>query len=305
MAVLLKLNGGLGNQLFQAAFALSIAEKTGKQVWIDTSFIEEHRTSGQVTPREVALGVFPKFPLQIAPRTWYKRVQNFRTKLHYRAYNRLLKKLGRKPAFSSVHQHQGDFFKVDQRSFDTSGDLIYVDGIFQNEAFFKESADTVRTIFTFPPFSTTAASDLARRIAQQEAPVSIHVRGGDYLTAKDVAGVLTVCPVEYYQQAVAWIKQRVPAATFFVFSDDMPHARQVLASVEGCEFVDVSSLSAPQDDMHLMTLCQHHIIANSTFSWWGAWLGKNPGKHVVAPLDYFPNLNVHGSQMCPPSWQLL
>ena len=113
--------------------------------------------------------------------------------------------------------------------------------------------------------------------------VSLHVRRGDYLNLKNI-GVLDV---DYYKQAVAYIRKNVEKPTFYIFSDDLDWCKKSLGFLDDCIYVDRTETEI--DDLKLMSCCQHNIIANSSFSWWGAWLNKNPKKTVIAPKSWLLN----------------
>ena len=113
--------------------------------------------------------------------------------------------------------------------------------------------------------------------------VSLHVRRGDYLNLKNV-GVLDV---DYYMKSVEYIRKNVEKPIFFVFSADLEWCKNSLGFLEGCIYVDRTQTEI--DDLKLMSFCQHNIIANSSFSWWGAWLNQNPKKTVIAPKSWLLN----------------
>ncbi|MCP3973307.1 MAG: alpha-1,2-fucosyltransferase [bacterium] len=138
------------------------------------------------------------------------------------------------------------------------------------------------------------------RLRQSSQPIAVHVRRGDYLK---LAGS-PVLPMSYYERAVDLIRQWVPDSEFFVFSDDPEWARTNLhLDVRRVEFVDINSEAAPHEDLRLMSSCKGHIIANSTLSWWGAWLSERPEKCVIAPKYWFSG--VAESARIPDQWVTL
>ena len=133
--------------------------------------------------------------------------------------------------------------------------------------------------------------------------VSLHVRRGDYISPDGTQTLLGgICTKEYYQTAIELIKQRVGKLFFAVFSDDVNWARENLHLPEYTLFVDWHSGKNSFRDMQLMSLCSHHIIANSSFSWWGAWLGNNPEKIVIAPKKWMNVDDPQNDYRCPESW---
>lgn len=128
---------------------------------------------------------------------------------------------------------------------------------------------------------TEQAEVLAERISDSPA-VSVHVRRGDYLDASHGGMYTGICTEGYYQKAMERIRKSVPDAVFYVFSNDTDWAKAHFAGKD-CVVAEGGTEDTGYQDMYLMSLCQHHIIANSSFSWWGAWLGRNPEKKVIAP----------------------
>ena len=162
--------------------------------------------------------------------------------------------------------------------------LIYFKGFYQSERYFVDVAGEVREAFAFHP---ELASEQTRRLAEQikadALAVSLHVRRGDYLQPSVWRNTGGVCCLPYYKRAIAEMQRRVGGAHFYVFSDDPEWCRANLPLDETAVFVDWNKKADSWQDMMLMSLCRHNIICNSTFSWWGAWLNNNPGKTVLAP----------------------
>lgn len=160
-------------------------------------------------------------------------------------------------------------------------------GYFQSERYFKPFADEVRREFQpLVPLPWTVFKGW----------VSIHVRRGDYLTFPEHH---PPCTVEYYREAMS----RFPNEHFIVFSDDMPWCKENLRGPR----IEYSEGFYPFADLHRMSLCDHHIIANSSFSWWGAWLGKNPGKRVIAPKRWFgpKKAGWNTKDLLPQGWEAI
>jgi Glycosyl transferase family 11 len=176
---------------------------------------------------------------------------------------------------------------------------IYLDGYWQSEQYFIEFADKIRVDFTFKlPFSEKNA-EIAKQISQANA-VSLHVRRGDYVTNRKNV-FLGVCSLEYYQKAISQIKAKLDSPVFFVFSDDIDWAKNNLNLDKSSVFISHNKNVESYNDMRLMSLCKHNIIANSTFSWWGAWLNSNPNKIVITPLQWFAN-GQDAADLVPSTW---
>ena len=157
----------------------------------------------------------------------------------------------------------------------------YFQGFWQTERYFLPVARSLRTAFTFRQPMDAGNIRIAEEIGSCDA-VSIHVRRGDYVKKRRLETIGSVCSPRYYRDAIEQIRARVAQPRFFVFSDDPAWVRENL-KVDDALHVDINAGGASFRDMQLMSLCKHNIIANSSFSWWGAWLNANPGRLVLAP----------------------
>jgi len=162
----------------------------------------------------------------------------------------------------------------------------YLVGYWQSEKYCLEEAAQIRTDFAFRFRPENQNAEVVRQINQVNA-VSLHVRRGNYANNPRTNATHGLCSLEYYQTAIQYIAGRVEHPHLFVFSDDVEWAREHLKINCPCQYVEHNHGAESYNDMRLMSLCQHHIIANSSFSWWGAWLNANPGKIVVAPNRWF------------------
>jgi len=154
--------------------------------------------------------------------------------------------------------------------------LNYFDGYFQSEKYFADCIEDIRKEFQFKD---------KLKIPEGNA-VAIHIRRGDYVKLADIH---LVCTPAYYENAIAYIQSHVENPTFYVFSEDLEWVRQNINIPSNSVFVDYNQDMPSSHDMQLMSLCKHNIISNSSYSWWAAWLNKNPGKIVVAPDKWFAN----------------
>jgi hypothetical protein len=144
--------------------------------------------------------------------------------------------------------------------------------------------------------------EMAHRIGGEESAVSIHVRRGDYVSDAGTNRFHGTCSVDYYHDAVDRISGFAPASHFFVFSDGIDWAKENLRLRQPVTYVDFNDGEKNYEDLRLMSLCKHHIIANSSFSWWGAWLNPNPDKIVIAPKKWFNDPSINTDDLIPNSW---
>ncbi|MBO6026291.1 MAG: alpha-1,2-fucosyltransferase [Bacteroidales bacterium] len=171
-------------------------------------------------------------------------------------------------------------------------------GTWQSQRFFEGAEADVRAALTFKEELLNEPTRKLREEITGCNSVSLHVRHDDYLSATYAQGFSGICTKAYYQNAIAFIKQKTVNPKLFVFSDDISWCRENL-DVGSAVFVDCNHGAESWQDMYLMSCCKHNIIANSTFSWWGAWLNANPAKIVVAPDKWWNGLD---DDVVPDTW---
>lgn len=182
----------------------------------------------------------------------------------------------------------------------------YHSGVFQSEKYFKDVCEEVRRAFVFHPFDNGKNLMLQNKMAQENS-VAIHIRkGNDYQNGEPY---INTCTIEYYSKAIEYIKERVQNPVFYVFTDNPKWVEKNLAGIVDYTLVDWNPAVGKGNhyDMQLMSCAKHNIIANSTYSWWGAWLNSNPYKIVVGPKQWFNPLcakfnKVKDLKIIPDSW---
>ncbi len=266
--IIVRLRGGLGNQLFQYAAAKALADHHHTELKLDLYTYTKHK--------------YRKFELSHFN---IDATEATRSEVHrFTGSNPLMRYLNKREnyfycpgVFAQPHYHfYEDFFSL-------PGD-IYLSGYWQSERYFKPSAAVIKSQFTPKlPLGERSAS-LQKKIMTEES-VSIHVRRGDY-TATGYSGFFGLLQKDYYDRAIATIRANISNPVFYIFSDDPAWCKQNFSDL-GATFVDYNKGDDAFKDMLLMSSCRHNVIANSTFSWWGAWLNANPQKKVIAPLKWF------------------
>ncbi|HEY3658135.1 MAG TPA: alpha-1,2-fucosyltransferase [Steroidobacteraceae bacterium] len=181
-------------------------------------------------------------------------------------------------------------------------ETIYLVGYWQVYNIAERIAIDLKKEFSFREAPTGKNLEVLRLIQNTENSVSLHIRRGDYTLAAE--GNIAL-PMEYYARAIAHIKGCVSKPTFFIFSDDIEFAKTKLGSEIAASFIDHNDSFSAHEDLRLMSSCRHHIIANSTFSWWGAWLSASANKMVFAPRNWMVGNCPHDNDLFPPSWRLL
>lgn len=280
---IIEIKGGLGNQMFQAALWVAFRKKGIPSV-VDISFYH----SGQ-QERELALDFFPEMLLDVANARDAARLRG------YGYHDSLLEKLRRRVRTSAAQVYQEDVKKGYQQEVFNQRDT-YISGYWQCEKYFAEYRDDLLKTFCFPMPQDDSCQRVRDHILNSEISVSVHVRRGDYLCSKYSEVYRDVCTELYYQRAMDCIREEYSGCQFYVFSDDLSWCKTQLNSSD-VTFVDCNSGMNSPYDMYLMSICKHNIIANSSFSWWGAWLNQNELKEVLVPERWFHHMDV-ADQIC-------
>lgn len=260
---LVKITGGLGNQMFIYAMYIGMKKRVGGHVHIDLSDMMHYHAHNGYELRRVFGVPADEFCI-----------------------NRTLKKVIEFLFFKTIlERHQHGSMRPYTRRY--AYPLVYFKGFYQNEKYFLDVEDEVRSTFTFDlSLANERSRDLEKRIATDDKAVSLHVRRGDYLQPKFYEKYGTVCGLTYYQNAIVEMGRHIDGTHYYVFSDDVEWVKENLP-IDGATYVNWNAGADSWQDMMLMSRCRHHIICNSTFSWWGAWLNPSPGKVVIAPDKWF------------------
>ena len=264
--IIIKMNGGLGNQLQQYALYEKM-KSLGKEVKLDISWFG--KDYGKALKRELELDYFPKVNYETCSALELKQVGE-RSVLR-----KVLEKLHLTDSKLYI-EHQ----MYDERIFQMDHKVL--EGYWACEAYYEDILPLLQKKLQFPVSNNPKNHKMKEKMDSCNA-VSIHLRRGDYLTLENNRMFGGICTEEYYEQALAYVKERVQDASFFVFSDDPAYARE---KYKGEEYtvVDINHGRDSFFDVYLMSCCKHHICANSTFSFWGARLNPDCEKIMVRPL---------------------
>lgn len=293
--IVTRLKGGLGNQLFQYAAGRRLAQVHGAELFLDISGLAE---SVRIE-RNFELHPF-NIVARIADSEVLSRIPASRQRGMWARFADMV--LGKMPS-SSLRVVKEKHFHFDPDILKLHGD-IYLAGHWQSERYFTDVADLIRREFTVAVPPDGKNLEMLNMIAACEA-VSLHVRRGDYVTDPEVLAMHGTCSVGYYEKAVSYIAKRVEHPVFFIFSDEPEWVRKSIKLDHPMHIVEHNGAERGYEDMRLMSLCRHHIIANSSFSWWGAWLNARQDKIVIAPKRWFNDYHADTSDLCPDSWVLL
>jgi hypothetical protein len=289
--VITHLIGGLGNQMFQYAAGRALAMKRRMSLRLDVTAFETYKLheyslwhlnikAGLASRREIARFTDPS------------------------RFDRLLQKsLQFVPRLRRAVLTEKAYFEYDASILQAGGGA-YLDGYWQNERYFKDIESVLRTELEVATAPDPLSAEVAEHI-KDVCAVSVHVRRGDYAASAAAKALHGLCDLDYYAAAILRIRADVTAPHFFVFSDDPVWTRANLRFEDPVTFVTHNRADRNYEDLRLMTLCQHHIIANSSFSWWGAWLGRNPGRRVIAPRRWLAADDVDTSGVIPERWSAI
>lgn len=282
--IIVKFNGGLGNQMFQYAFARAIEKKTGVKTVFDMSFFKKR----YARPYELNI-----FNLNA------KFVEDFWLKLKLKIIWKLRKRLNGK-RFLGLKLYSEPNFEFDAEVFNIDPNT-YVEGFFQTEKYFKDIEKELRTDFQFKNLPDDENQKLINKINATNS-ISLHIRRGDYVQKKRYQNLYATCSLDYYKKGVEYITKNFPTPVLFIFSDDIEWVKENLNLPYGSFYVSHNTGNKSYEDMRLMSLCKHNIIANSSFSWWGAWLNNNKEKIVIAPQRWFNDEKIIQTDVIPESW---
>lgn len=286
--IIVRLSGGLGNQMFQYAAGLSLSTARKTELCLDLSWFQNN--PAEVTKRAYRLDVFA-IHARIAQTRQIGKIAEPST--IRRLFDRG-KPYFRKNIYYEPHFHYDPNFRR------ASSDII-LEGYWQSEEYFKDFAEGIRQEFAISAPLTPATTGMAKKIGAAANSVSLHVRRGDYVSDPKTFSYHGVCEPGYYTKAIAALNKRVGEMEIFVFSEDMDWVKENISTEFPMTFVNHPGRQ-DYEDLYLMSLCRHNIIANSSFSWWGAWLNKNPGKVVVAPARWFNESNADTKDLLPAEW---
>ena len=286
--VITRITSGLGNQLFQYALGRSLALSTNSPLYLDLSYYQyQYDTDTPRTFKLDRLGL-TYTRLDTSPYRYLSKVA------------RLLPARWLKPVIQLISEPH---FHVDPAVLTARASVISLSGFWQSERYFAAHADQIRRDLTAQPRTGHLVSAYKNAIQRADVPVSLHIRRGDYVTHPTFSRAFGFIGLDYYRAAIEQLASRFPTLSLFVFSDDPAWvADNFRANVPVVSVVNTGP-NADLDDLYLMRHCHHHIIANSSFSWWGAWLNPRPDKVVVAPRHWFrdkPDWNT--TDLLPAGW---
>ncbi|MGE4398302.1 MAG: alpha-1,2-fucosyltransferase [Campylobacterales bacterium] len=282
--IVAKIFGGLGNQMFQYAFGVSLAKMHNADLLVDIR-------SCSSSPRGFMLSNF-NITEKIANEDEIKKFEGV-VKLGRNTFANFLSS-----PFKYMKYLTQRNCRIPERSHSYNeynlhfNGNAYIYGAWQSPKYFCNIRNELHKIYTLKSKIDDKNLNILEKIAKTNS-VSIHIRRGDYVSEKYKNDFVQL-DINYYEKAIGYIKNKYPDAVFFIFSNDINWCKNNFGHSNTFKYVDQNSELAGHIDMYLMSQCKHNIIANSTFSWWGAWLNQNESKIVICPSKWFgPNLKNH------------
>jgi len=287
--VTMRLKGGMGNQMFQYAMGLKLAQLANTQLRLDLSSLLD-RSKGDFVYRNYDLSIFNVNPTFLTSPTLLKAI--------YRTKSSSISKLVNKRVTSKLtHIKEGDFHFQPSLLRENSSDSIY-EGWFQSPKYFEGIEELVRKEFSFKNDILPRSVTLLEEISNSES-ICLNVRRTDFLKVDN----LNVTDLDYFIKAANHMAKKLVKPVFYIFSDDVHWCRRNI----DLEFpIYIVSHQHKGDKfgnyLQLMTKCKHFIIPNSSFAWWAAWLNMNPEKMVIAPKNWFRNPKIITTDLIPSTW---
>lgn len=276
--IIVRLMGGHSNQMFQYATGRSLAKAHNTTLCLDMSWFDN--MEGVKTPRHYELGQY-----QIVE-TIYKRTLIDRVKAKTGGFTHYLEKTA----------------DYDPNLRNLEGNIL-LEGYFQTEKYFLDIRDILLQEFTLKSKPSSVNQKLLDRIKADKNATSLHVRRGDYVSNAETKSVHGVKETDYYRAALKELKKGVSKPSIYVISNDPAWCKNNLQLGVPMHVVDTNDdQSGGGEDMRLMRACKHNIMANSSFSWWGAWLNQNPNKVVITPKKWFNDTSISTADLIPESW---
>ena len=267
--------------MYQYAFGRRSAYKNNTELKMD---VTGYQNQDGMTPREYSLNCF-KIDEHFAS---FYDLQTFKIR---NFFSKMMKK---QSFFKEKHFH------FDKNMMHISNNS-YLDGYWACEKYFIDIEDKIRKDFIFKGHLDKKNLKISESIKNTHS-ISLHIRRGDYVTVAITNKTHGVCDLSYYKKAIMFLCKQISHPHFFLFSDDIDWVKQNLKLKYPTDYIDFNKDQKSYNDMHLMSLCKHNIIANSSFSWWGAWLNNNPDKIIITPKRWFKDTIINTQDLIPESW---
>lgn len=284
--LVVKISGGLGNQMFQYSFAKALENHYNSKVYFNIGFYDKQN------PRKIELY---NFGIKLAPVSKFNRFlfQLDSVRFYVRPFIKLARLIFRPIVINETN------FSYTPEVFKKEG-FFYYDGYWQTEKYFKSVEFEIRNVFKFKLENENIQKEV--NFIESSVSIGVHIRRSDYVSNLHVKSLLGGLGINYYKRAMQKMLELTNKPTFVFFSDDIGWVKDNFPQQENYFYIN-GNISG-FESMGLLSLCKHQIIANSSFSWWAAWLNSNKEKIVIAPNRWFANnaMQAQASDIIPESW---
>jgi hypothetical protein len=285
--LVVNLLGGLGNQLFQYACGWALASEQGREMVLDAGSFDQYKLRPFLLDR---LKVKARRATGQELGAWGLQAGRF-ARIRRRLFGTTI---------AAVHEPAYTWGPVQL----PQGRDVWLNGYWQSERYFAAHKKALKVQFAVKAAATGINTRLLKVIRAAGAKAcAVHVRRGDYVSSGFASRTHGTVSPEYYGAAVTRLRSQVKGAKLFVFSDDPVWARANMPFAAQASFIDANGPEAPEQDLRLMAACRHFVLANSTFSWWGAWLGEGPRSLVLAPKRWFKTSKLDARDLLPERWE--
>jgi len=286
--IIVKLMGGLGNQMFQYAIGREISSRINVPLKFDLTFLNDKSAKDNFTIRDLEINKF-KIELVYANN---EEIQFFHK---------------RNTLFNNYQYHFGikknNLYITEKNklhNFNILGHNLYLDGFWQSELYFKNIRNTIINDFQFK--HTNKENEKLIDEIKLYNTISVHIRRGDYINNSIIYNYHGTCSFEYYEKAITYFKEILIDPKFYFFSDDINWVKNTFGLNKNYLYIDINNNINNHYDLLLMSNCNHNIIANSSFSWWAAWLNQNNDKKIIAPIKWFQKKENEPLNIIPENW---
>lgn len=295
--IIVKLIGGLGNQMFQYAAGRAASLRAKTTLKLDISGFEfQNRLD---TPRSYELDIF-KLKADFATNEEINKLKQNRGSFIERVMRNRVPKVSQYILKSRTYYYENVYHQFEDRILHLQGDA-YLEGWWQSDKYFRDVKDIIQKDFEFSQKPDTQNRKILKRI-QESNSVSIHIRRGDYIKIKNYNSYYIHLGLDYYTEAIGLIAKKMTKPSLYIFTDDPEWARGNVKLPYPVTVVSHNLGKNNHEDLRLMSACQCNIIANSAFSWWAAYLNRNPRKIVVAPKKWLVSQQFSIEDRVPAEW---
>ncbi|WP_428026149.1 alpha-1,2-fucosyltransferase [Arcobacter sp.] len=265
--IILKLQGGLGNQLFQVALGITLSKTLQKKLTLSLDSFKDDKLRNFVLDK-------------------YKIEYNI---ISQDEINKLI-------PYITINEKKFNYHKL---PFLDNSQVYYINGYWQSEKYFLNNKDLLKNLFK-PKEKLQPKALFYKKLILNSNSISIHVRRGDYISSPVAKRILGNCSLKYYKNSFLYLKKDLKELKFFIFSDDILWCKKNFKFIKNKVFIEKT---LDYEELFLMSQCKHNIIANSTFSWWAAWLNENKNKIIIAPNKWFNDKSMNDKDLIPKEWK--